>query len=122
MAKKNGNTLPAVPLPRAVDGWVRKTKSERDINDQIEEIHLGLVGAKNEQYIRYCDAISDEQSVEGSTKIDDVKAAEMIRDAAEKMNSPVANEKLRAIIHAQNVAMRRYGQSRKERRDTAGLV
>jgi hypothetical protein len=55
--------------------------------------------------------------VEGSLAADNIMAAEMIRDKAKAAGSELASEKLATISKALGVVQRRYGFSRKERRN-----
>ena len=90
---------------------------ERTLIDQVEQIHLSLI--EDDQYFRYLEAVYDEQAVEGSLFADDTMAAEMIRDYAKKIAcSAVAHEKAATIVKALGAVLRRYGASRKQRRQT----
>ena len=107
----------APPLPAAIEEWHRKLKAERTLNDQVEDIHRMLV--EDEDYIAFLKAIYDEQAVEGSLSADNIMAAEMVRERAKKIDgSEVAKEKLATISKSLGVVLRRYGSSRKERRQT----
>jgi hypothetical protein len=111
----------AKPIPRSVEDWIRKTEFHRTLNDQVEDIHLRLVD--DEEYLAYLDAVYDEQAVEGSLAADNVMAAKKIREAALAMTPPntkLAKEKLATISKALGVVLRRYHQSRTERRVTVG--
>lgn len=109
---------PIIPLPATRSDWVRKTQFNRTINDQVEDIHLALLD--DEEYIELLQAVYDEQAVEGSLSSDNNMAAIKIRNAAKKMNNPVKDQKLATIIKALGVVLRRYGVSRKERRNMVG--
>ena len=111
---------PEQQLPRIADGgqWVRKIKLHLTINDTVENIHVKLL--EDEDYLRLIEAVYDEQAVEGSLAADNTMAAQMIRAAAKKENSPIQHEKLATISKALNIVMRRYGVSRKERRNMVG--
>jgi hypothetical protein len=104
----------APPLPAKISDWVRKIKTDRTLNDLVEEIHRDLV--PNDKYLALLRAVHDEQAVEGSLSADNLMAAHMIREAAEKRGSSVANEKLSTINKALGVVLRRYGADRKTRR------
>lgn len=115
MATPNQIRPAAPPLPAAIEEWHRKLKAERTLNDQIEDVHRMLV--EDEDYIAYLKPIYDEQAVEGSLAADNIMAAEMIRERAKKIDgSEVAKEKLATISKSLGVVLRRYGASRKERR------
>jgi hypothetical protein len=85
------------------------------LNDQVEEIHLLLID--DEQYAAYLAAVRNEQAVEGSLFNDDVMAAGMIRDKARLMGSAVGTQPLVTVLKCLRVVLRRYGLSRKERRN-----
>src|SRR5262245_30610393 len=107
----------APPLPTKLEDWQRKLKAERTLNDLVEDVHRML--CEDEDYLDLLKAIYDEQAVEGSLGADNVMAAQMIRNRAKKIDgSEVANEKLATISKALGVVLRRYGASRKERRQT----
>jgi hypothetical protein len=108
------------PVPRQMANWVRKADLSRTINDLVEDIHTALVD-KNGDYLKYLDAVYDEQAQEGSLAADNTLAAMMIRDEAKKRNVPrVADAKLATIVKSLNVVLRRYGVSRTERRNMVG--
>jgi hypothetical protein len=108
-------------LPATVDGWERFITTHRTINDEVESIHLQLLDDQNrrEHYTKLLFAVYDEQAVEGSLSCDNCLAAMLIRDVAQENgeNHPLTREKLATISKALGVVMRRYHQSRKERRD-----
>lgn len=107
------------PVPARLEDWQRKLKTKRTLNDMAEDLHMGLV--VDPEYLAWLDATSDAEAKEGSTKIDDVFAAKMIRDKAQALGiSAVADETLAAVKDALGVVLRRYGQSRKQRRNTLG--
>lgn len=123
------NTLPLPPkLPETVADFRnhRKLKSSRTLNDMVEEIHLMLY--EDDDYQRFLYAVYDEQAVEGSLAADNIMAAGMIRDKAAKVDKfhPLLTgndgkpEKLATISKALGVVLRRYNQSRRDRRDTVG--
>jgi hypothetical protein len=112
------------PLPITVTDWLSKRdmKTERTLNDYIEDVHVKLLGngeTEGTLYRAYLYATYDEQAVEGSLSADNVKAAEMIREAA-LTDSPIKHEKLATISKALGVVLRRYHESRKERRQRVG--
>jgi len=94
------------------------TKQHRT-NDLVDDIHCVLV-IENDDYRRYLQAVWNKQAVEGSLATDDIMAATMIRNKAKEMGSELANEELAAIVKALRVVLRRYGSSRKERRNMVG--
>jgi hypothetical protein len=110
------------PLPATVREFMslRKSKSLRTLNDQIEELHLTLY-EKDEHYKAFLEAVWDSDAVEGSLAIDNVMAAKLIREHAGKGgNVEVGRRKLDTIVKCLGVVLRRYGSSRKERRNTVG--
>jgi len=115
--------LRALPpqLPDTQEDFLRnrKLKSERTLNDQIEDIHLRLY--ETPKYKAFLYAVYDEQAVEGSLSCDNYEAARMVRDQAHKIGQDeVSRSKLATISKCLNVVMRRYGESRKERRNMVG--
>lgn len=108
------------PLPMNTAGFLahRKLKAKRTLNDMVEEVHLLLV--EDEKYINYLNSVYDEQAVEGSLSADNLMAAQMIRDRGLRLQNGVSSEKLASISKALNIVLRRYGFSRKERRDSVG--
>lgn len=110
---------PALPETAADYLAQRKLKEERDLNDLVEDIHLKLYD--DQKYKRFRYATYDEQAVEGSIATDNSEAARMIRDYAKKNDiAEVAEQKLATIGKIIGVVERRYGQSRKERRNRVG--
>ena len=111
----------APPLPADIDDWVRAIKSERSLNDLVEDVHRVLVN-ESEQYREYLRATYDAHAVEGSLSADNTLAAQMLRERAKTMSEyeEVAKQKLAIINSCLNVVMRRYKASRKQRRKTVG--
>lgn len=108
------------PLPATVREFMslRKNKSQRTLNDLVEEIHLRLY-EKNERYKAFLEAVWDSDAIEGSQAIDNVMAAQLLREEAIKSNSvEVSRRKLDTIVKSLGVVLKRYGSSRKERRHT----
>ena len=98
----------------------RKLKGRRTLNDQVEDVHIALYDS-DKGYTAFLYAVYDEQAVEGSLAADNFKAAELIRDKAKKMNNDeLASQKLATIVKTLGVVLRRYGFSRKERRNMIG--
>lgn len=107
-------------LPATVDAWQRFIKTRLNLNDEVEKIHLALLNDEelSEQYMSYLYATWDEQAVEGSLSADNVLASNMIREKARAQhNEVVGKEKLATISKALGVCLRRYHQSRKQRRN-----
>lgn len=112
----------AVPFPRTQSQMLalRRIKARRSINDLFEDAYLVLIET-DDTYIRLLDAIYDSQAVEGSLSIDNMKAAERVRNYAIEHNIPaLKDEKLATLVRVQGVVVRRYGMDRKHRRQTIG--
>jgi hypothetical protein len=108
-----------VPLPstRGDLAVLRKLKAKlKPLNDQVEEVFEQLV--EDEKFNRYLQAVYDEQAVEGSLAADNIGAAIMIRERALELGYSLADEKWATISKALGVVLRRYGLSRKERKNT----
>jgi len=110
------------PVPQALPATIedllaqRKGAINRTLNDYVDDIHTRLWS--DEKYRRFIDAVYDEDAVEGDQRVDDYKAAELIRDFARETNVPmVGDKKLATIRHSLQVVLRRYGISRSERRN-----
>jgi hypothetical protein len=108
-------------LPVGPEAWlaVRKGEKKRTLNDEVESIHIRL--SKDEDYTKYLYAVYDSQALEGSLSADNFMAATIIRREAQKIGNPVvASEKLATINQSLGVCLRRFSQSRKQRRNTIG--
>jgi hypothetical protein len=106
------------PLPPTTVALIeqRKSKASFTLNDMIEKHHLSLY--EQPDYQRLLEAVYSEQAVEGSLVADDLEAARMIRKfAKEQGDGYVAKQKLATIVKSMAVVLRRYGISRKERRE-----
>lgn len=113
----------APPLPATRSGLLAgyKLKRRRNINDLVEEIIVKLWD-QHEEFMKYVNAIYDEQAVEGSLNDDDVMAALIIRDIAKKdKHVEVAAQNVATIKRAMRVGLRRFGISRPEREGQATL-
>ena len=111
-------TLRTVPLPATVEDMIarRNTTPNRTLNDYVDDIHKALWSRYSAEYRALLDAVYDEDAVEGSLSIDNAKAAEMIRDYANRSDIPyISSKKLATIVKALNVVLRRYKMTRKER-------
>lgn len=112
-------------LPLTPKDWfdARDMKSNRTLNDLVEEVHIALFSHEDAKirgrYEDFLWATYDEQAIEGSLSADNIEAARMIREHA-TAGSPVKREKLATISKSLGVVLRRYHQSRKERRDRIG--
>ena len=91
----------------------------RSLNDTVEEVVVALY--EHDDFRAFINAVYDEQAVEGSLAADNIMAAEMIRAKATKLGYvELSKEKLATIAKALGVILRRYGYSRKDRRNTVG--
>lgn len=107
----------APPLPENIEDWVRYIKTERTINDLVEDVHRVLVG-ESEEYRKFLRAVYDAHAITGSLSFDNCKACEMIQTKAVAMGiEDVAKEKLAVINFALGTVLRRYKASRKQRRN-----
>lgn len=118
MASRNLDLREAPPLPANINDWERFTKSERTINDFVEDIHRILTN-ESEEYRGYLRAVWDAHAITGSLSFDNCKACEMIQKKAEELETfpEVVQEKLAVINLALGVVLRRYHKSRKQRRN-----
>jgi hypothetical protein len=119
MSKALADLAQAPPLPANIDDWTRHIKTERTLNDLVEDLHRVLVG-ESETYRDLLRATYDAHAVEGSLSMDNALVAMMIREKAKQTSSEVADEKLAVINLALGVVLRRYRASRKQRRNTVG--
>ena len=113
------------PLPPQLPASVvdlmakRRNRDFRTLNDEVEAIYLYLYD--NPEFKAFLYAVYDEQAVEGSLAADNIECARMIRQTAKtRGNVEVSRQKLATIVKALNVVLRRYNESRKERRDMIG--
>jgi hypothetical protein len=114
----NGSLREPPPLPVALSEWQRFLKSERTINDLVEDVHRALIDSdQRDKYRSYLYAVYDSQAVEGSLAADNIEAARMIRIWSSENGSELAREKLAIIAKSLGVVLRRYHVSRRERRD-----
>jgi len=90
--------------------------TNKALNDAVDNIHRELI--EDDNYRALLSAVCNEQAVEGSLFNDDTLAAMKIRDHAKKNGyALVGHEKMAAIRKALKVVIRRYGMSRKQRRE-----
>lgn len=110
------------PLPSGREGWVLYVKHKPSLNDLVQEIHDLLLEdeALKDRYNELLYAVWPEQAVEGNLTHDDAFAAQMIRDRARLEDSPVQKEKTSTIAKSLRVVLKRYHQSRDERREALG--
>ena len=87
----------------------------------VSELKIHRLLVENDKYRALLRATYDAQAVEGSLAADNILAAMMIREKAKEIcSTEVANEKLAIINMALGVVLRRYKQSRKQRRNIVG--
>jgi hypothetical protein len=90
---------------------------DANINDLVDAIHIVLFD-ENPLYKRYLYAVHDSQAVTGALVYDNSEAIRIIKEyAIEKGIEGVKDENLATIGKAMNVVLRRFGQSRKQRRN-----
>jgi hypothetical protein len=112
---------PRMPISVEEYSKLRALKYERTINDFVEDIHLKLI--EDQRYNDLLHAIYPEHAVEKSLWIDDVLAAQMIREYANDHDlKVVTKENLAVIIKAMHVVQKRYKATREIRRNTVGGV
>src|SRR5262245_18157830 len=108
------NVIRQVPhLPASIGDLERKSLRSKSLNDYVEDGFTPLFDS-SEEFRELLEPVTNADGVEGATVADDIKAAEMIRDAAPEM-SPIKRKNLWAIRHALLVVMRRWQISRRER-------
>ena len=97
---------------------IRRMKAAlRPLNESVAEIHYGL--CDNQDYLRFFEAVYDEQAVEGSLAADNLSAARMLRERAKDLNiEAVAHSKLATLSKCLGVILRRDRMSRKDSRNT----
>lgn len=108
-------------LPQTADDWRNKriTKPTITLNDLVETQHFKLVG--NATYSAYLYAVHDSQAVEGSQAADNFMAAQILRESAKEDEvAELARQNLTTINKALGVVLRRFGESRKQRRNMVG--
>lgn len=120
------------PLPATKEAWdaLRDIKAHITLNDRVESHHQALLADDTvtgderpvrDVYSSFLYAVGDEQAVEGSLTDDDHVAARMIKNRAiEKKDMEVGTQKIATIKKALRIVLRRYHQSRKERKNMIG--
>lgn len=110
-------TPPPLPANRTALEASRITGFEVNINDLVDGVHLILFD-EDEVYKRFLYATHDAQAKEGSLSADNYSAAQIIRTYARQHGiAGIAEENLATISTALNVVLRRFGMSRKQRRN-----
>ena len=107
-----------IALPPTVSALIegRKSRKTATLNDMVDTIHLNLW--EDPEYREFLDAVHREDAVEGDLFCDDIRASEMIREkASAEGNRYVAKKNLATIRKSLLVVLRRYGISRRERRE-----
>ena len=106
------------PLPRSGREMLRHRKSSTttSVNDAVEAVYLALL--EDDSFHTAIDAVYNTQANEGSLLADDFSACIIIRDYAENNgHTMVAAQNLATLRHCLGVVLRRFGMSRKERRE-----
>ena len=109
------------PLPATVADLLaqRKSMRARSLNDNVDECHLKLWD--NPEYRQLFLAIHPAGTVKGSFPCDNTMAAEKIRRFAVNNRIPIAaGARLAEIVFSLHVVCRRYGMSRRDRRNSIG--
>lgn len=115
------NLARPTPLPTTTEGLLklRKTVKTRTLNDYVEECHVAIW--EDMEYQKAIEAVYDEDAIEGSLSADDFLAANLIRKYAKDHNIVfVRDKKLATIVKAMKNVWKRYGITRKERKNTIG--
>jgi hypothetical protein len=86
-----------------------------NLNDEVHDIFRVLW--HDEKFRLLLNATTDKDSIEGATYVDDVVAAQQIRDYAltDGKNPFVGGKQVAAIVRSLKVVMRRHEMSRKDR-------
>lgn len=106
----------STPLPAVRADWVLKIKKVPSLIDRVQLIHELLID--DPKYLSYISATFNEEAVEGKIVDDSIFAAIMIREqAAMEKDDVVARAQTAAIRTALNYVLRRFGVSRKQRRN-----
>jgi hypothetical protein len=92
------------------------TTTTKNLNDLVEQAHLALLA--DDKYAAFLSAVENKDAIEGSLEADDYVAAKMIREWAMLHGIlELGREQLASILKALKVVLRRYGLSRKQRRE-----
>jgi len=119
MDQKSRELRAPPPLPTQRKDWTRHLKALPVFNDSVERVHNDL--CENEDYLKLLTAVHDITAVTGSLSFDNCRAAMMLKARATELEvHDVAEAKEKAIALSLNTVLRRYHQSRKERRNTVG--
>ena len=111
---------PALPETRTDLLTHYKLKRKRTINDLVEDIVVKIW--EEEEFQRLVSAIYDSDAVHGSMGDDDVMAALMIKQFADReKHTEVASRNLHTVKLAMRVALRRFSQDRGGRFEVAEL-
>jgi hypothetical protein len=91
-------------------------KRATTLHDMVEQIVRVLID--DPTFRKLIEAVYDEDTVEGSTYLDDAEAARMIRQYAADHDAPslVMEAKLKTLIRSLTVVLRRFNNSRADRR------
>jgi hypothetical protein len=114
---RNVPAPPPLPSNRTELQALRTVSFDVNINDLVDNINTELF-LNDPEYKEYLRAVHDSQAKEGALSADNWSAARMVREyARENAIGGVMNENLATIGKALNVALRRAGLSRKQRRN-----
>lgn len=110
----------ATPLPKTVEEMLsqRTKKVFRNLNDEIDALHIGLYST-NAEYMALLEAVTNAGAKEGRLIYDDSRAAILLRDyAKETGNDYVASKRIGEIVHSLRVVLKWYNISRTQRAAT----
>jgi hypothetical protein len=112
---------PALPVDYQALSNSYKLKTARSLNDQVETYFRKLF--ENPKFKGYIDEIFDDESKTGKLAYDDLRATDMIIEAAKADgNNYIVSHKEAQIVRALRVVMNRFGLSRQARRsDSEGV-
>ena len=114
----NDDKVVARPIPRSGREMLkhRKSSTTTSVNDAVEAVYLALLD--DDDFHKAIDAVYNTQAAEGSLLADDFSACIIIRDYAKANNhTMVGLQNLATLRHCLGVVLRRFGMSRKERRE-----
>jgi hypothetical protein len=97
-----------------------KALNAQQLTAMVEQVHLALMfdHQQGPQYRAFLEAVDNAHAVEGSTKDDDMCAANMIREWAQlHALVPLSHTQLAAIIKHLKVVLNRCGLGRMQRRN-----
>ena len=125
MAKSKGMQVlpPALPTTAADFLTHRKSKAGLSNIDRAEALLLAIVNGGNDMFQKYIEAVYDQQSVEGSIKIDHTVASQIMRQHAIETGDTIFGAlNLKEVGHNLNAALKRFSLDRTTRRKSVGSI